>query len=155
MIGAALMGIPILEQGAGDVTGYLPNDDWFNYFSYARLTSYQPSGSSGQNFSFCSSLDDTATIPLIQRGGTVVHTQLPGMTTVETMATPYTLRIAVDHMGHAVGTASLIDPDALAEDNPTGAPPAWESTERAQLTFNATAGVRGGDPSRVGREEYV
>ena len=93
MIGDALMGIPILDQGQDDVTGYLPNADWFNYFTLNRLTSFNATaGAVGQNFSFCSSLSDTAHVPVIQRGGSIVHTQVPRMTTYETAMTPYTLR---------------------------------------------------------------
>ena len=144
MIGPALMGVPILVQGADTVDGYLPNADWFNYLTSARLTSFDTApGAAGQNFSFCSTLDDTAHIPIIQRGGTVVHSQVAGMTTFETIDTPYTLHIALDHTGHAVGAAALIDPDALDLDNPTGAPPSWLSSETAALTYNGTAGLVG------------
>ena len=157
MIGHALMGISILVEGANDVDGYLPNADWFNYFTYTRLTSFDPTpGAPGQNYSFCSSLDDTAHIPIIQRGGTIVHTHVAGMTTFETIDTPYTLRIALDHAGRALGTAALIDPDALALDNPTGAPSSWLSYETAALTYSGTAGVVGMIHHGVeGQSEYI
>ena len=157
MLGDALMGIPIMEQGADAVDGYLPNTDWFNYLTYARLTSYNASaGAQGQNYSFCSSLSDTAYVPLIQRGGMVVHTQVAGMTTYETVDSPYTLRIALDQAGQASGSAALIDPDALDLDNLTGAPPSWLSNETAALNYSASAGgVRGRISHALsGRSQY-
>jgi len=149
------MGIPIMEEGADGVDGYLPNEDWFNYFTYTRLTTYnQTMGATGQNYSFCSSLSDTAHVPVIQRGGTVVYTQDPGLTTTETLMNPYTLRVAVNYAGHALGSMELIHPDALGE-GPTGAPPAWLSIENAFLTYNATGGVVGRvSHALLGRADY-
>ena len=83
--------------------------DWFNYYTHARLTRYNASASTGANFSFCSALDDTAHLPLLQRGGTAVFTQLPRLTTAETAKQPFTLLLAVDSMGRSTGRLSLDD----------------------------------------------
>ena len=109
MLGDALMGIPIMTEGADDVTGYLPNGDWFNYFTYTRLTSYNASSTVGQNFSFCSALDDTAHVPLILRGGNTVFTQTPMLTTAETVKQPLSMQVALDWRGESVGHLSLDD----------------------------------------------
>ena len=114
MLGRALMGVPILDEGQDGVDGYLPNDSWYNYFTYTRLTSFNDSDSgAGQTYSFCSSLSDTAHVPLIQRGGTVVHTQQPKSTTFETWTTPYTLRVALDAAGSFRGSLYLDDGESI------------------------------------------
>ena len=83
--------------------------DWFNFYSHARLSRYNASASAGANFSFCSALDDTAHLPLLQRGGTAVFTQQPQLTTAATVKQPFTLLLAVDSMGRSTGRLTIDD----------------------------------------------
>jgi hypothetical protein len=87
--------------------------DWFNYYSYTRLTSYNASSPTGQMYSFCSSLDDTAHIPLVQLGGTTVFTQTPKLTTSETFRQPLTMQMALNWKGISTGRLSLDDGTAI------------------------------------------
>ena len=60
-------------------------------------------------YSFCSSLDDTAHIPLIQRGGTTVFSQSPRLTTAETAKQPFTMQLALDWQGFSAGRLAVDD----------------------------------------------
>ena len=140
MLGDALMGIPILTQGSDSVDGYLPNQDWFNYFTYTRLTSYNATSPAGQMYSFCSALDDTAHVPLIQRGGSTVFTQTPMLTTAETRMQPFTMQVALDWQG--VSTGHLALDDGLTIGN-IAARKYNAFTATARLTVGADANVTG------------
>ena len=140
MLGDALMGIPIITQGEDSVDGYLPNEDWFNYFTYTRLTSYNASSSTGTVFSFCSALDDTAHVPLIQRGGSTVFTQTPMLTTAETRKQPFTMQVALDWQGRSMGQLALDDGMTIGN---IAARRYNAFTATARLTVGADANITG------------
>lgn len=83
--------------------------DWFNYFTFGRLTSYNSSLTTGTTYSFCSSLDDTAHIPLVQLGGTAVFSQTAQLTTAATVRQPYTLQMALNWKGQSSGRLTVDD----------------------------------------------
>jgi len=113
LLGDALLGIPIITQGATSVKGYLPNDDWFDYYSHARLTYYSGSVTTGTSMTFNDTLSANSRIPLLQRGGTIVPTQRPAATTYETVSQPYTLNVALDVLGAALGSIVLDDGETI------------------------------------------
>ena len=60
-------------------------------------------------YSFCSSLDDTAHVPLVQLGGTTVFSQTPMLTTAETVKQPFTMQMVLNWKGQSRGRLSLDD----------------------------------------------
>jgi len=109
MLGAGLMGIPVLEKGSTTATGYLPNGDWFNFYTQQRLTIYDINKKNGSSIEFSSLIAKDAMIPLIQRGGFIVAQQHPLLTSYETLKTDFTLNIALNHSGDSYGRLVLDD----------------------------------------------
>ena len=103
MLGPALLGIPVVDEGATTVTGYLPHADWFDFLAFARIATKQG------NVTFHAPLAANATIPLLQRGGYTVARQQPKAQTADTWLSPLTLHIALDPTGASLGTFTFDD----------------------------------------------
>ena len=89
MIGPALLLIPILAQNDTIVTGYIPRGDWFDWHTLQRVVG-------GMNQTFTSTFNADGVVPLLIRGGNIVPTQVPQLTTFDTWSTPYTFTIALN-----------------------------------------------------------
>jgi len=109
MLGPALMGVPVLDQGALTVKGYLPNADWFNFYSFTRLSNHHNTTISGNTVELSSDLTATSMMPLLQRGGHVVVRQRAALTTRDTWSSNFTLHVAVDANGESNGQLVLDD----------------------------------------------
>ena len=104
MLGPALLGIPAVDEGATTVTGYLPEGQWFDFLTFARIP-----GPTQRNITLPAPITPNATISLLQRGGYIVARQQPMAQTVDTWVTPISLHIALNATGHAQGTVTLDD----------------------------------------------
>ncbi|EDO41811.1 predicted protein [Nematostella vectensis] len=99
MWGSSLLVTPVLQQGASDVTGYFPDATWYNVYD-VRLrapcappgSELQREGSGGQYHKLgCPVLCDT---PLHIRGGSIIATQKPDITTAASRKNPFELIVA-------------------------------------------------------------
>ena len=89
MIGSALLMTPIVNNTVDEsVIGYMPRGDWFDYHTFARV---QPG-----YMKFVSAFNVSSWVPLLIRGGYIVPTQIPQLTTYDTWTQPYILRVALD-----------------------------------------------------------
>ncbi|AEO70510.1 glycoside hydrolase family 31 protein [Thermothielavioides terrestris NRRL 8126] len=113
MLGSALMVTPCLEQGASTVGVVFPGVGdgtvWYDWYTLAAVKGVEP----GQNVTIDAPLGH---IPLYLRGGNVVPTQEPGMTTTESRRNPWGLIVALDRDGSAEGELYLDDGESLEPD---------------------------------------
>ncbi|XP_023230572.1 lysosomal alpha-glucosidase-like [Centruroides sculpturatus] len=100
--GKSLMIIPTLESNVSTVTAYIPNDTWFDFYTYKRLNS-------GVNNTFDAPIDK---INLALRGGGVIPTQIPNVTTTASRLNPFGLLVILDVVG-AEGELFWDDGDSL------------------------------------------
>ena len=110
MLGPALLGIPVVEENATSVTGYVPNGDWFDLLTFKRVAYYSKEhGAVGEWMNFSAPIASDATIPLLQRGGYVVVRQQPRAQTADTWLTNFTVHVALRNDGVSVGGITLDD----------------------------------------------
>ena len=101
MVGPSLMVIPVLDEGATSVDGYLPGDQpWYDWQTHAaqnqtsdKITFDAPQGH----------------IPLFIRGGSIIPTQEPGMTIYESRQGKFNVTVALGSDGTASGDFYLDD----------------------------------------------
>lgn len=111
LVGPAVMVTPVLVQGATSVDGVFPGTgdgttvwyDWYNKTAVAGV-------SRGQNVTIDAPLGH---IPVYIRGGNVIPTQEPAMTTRDSRKNPWGLIVALDLQGSASGTLYLDDGESV------------------------------------------
>ncbi|KAK4462202.1 family 31 putative glycoside hydrolase [Cladorrhinum samala] len=129
LLGEAVMVVPCLVQGAETVDGVFPgvgvSEDnsgqqqqqqqlWYDWYTGKEVT--EGKMSPGQNVTIPAPLGH---IPVYLRGGYVVPTQEPGMTTAEGRKNPWGLIAALDGKGQAKGSLYLDDGESLEPDEVT------------------------------------
>ncbi|XP_069608531.1 lysosomal alpha-glucosidase-like [Ranitomeya imitator] len=102
--GEALYITPVLEEGNTDVKGYFPAGVWYNLVTAAAIVS------KGEWFTLSAPLD---TINTHIRGGYIIPSQEPGMTTEETRKNSLFLFVALTANGAAKGDLYWDDGDSL------------------------------------------
>ncbi|KAK3987755.1 alpha-glucosidase [Cladorrhinum sp. PSN332] len=117
LLGEAVMVTPCLVQGSESVDGVFPGVDegavqgevWYDWYTHRDVVSggqVKP----GQNVTISAPLGH---IPVYLRGGYVIPTQEPGMTTAESRENPWGLIVALDKNGMARGSLYLDDGESL------------------------------------------
>ncbi|EFQ30814.1 glycosyl hydrolase family 31 [Colletotrichum graminicola M1.001] len=113
LLGSAILVTPCLEQGASTVDGVFPGIgkgtvwyDWYNQSAIAGV-------SAGQNVTIDAPLGH---IPVYIRGGYVIPTQEPGLTTKESRSNPWGLLVALDGKGAATGSLYVDDGESLEQE---------------------------------------
>lgn len=112
LLGGAILVTPVLSQGATTVDGVFPGSgdgttvwyDWYNRTAVAGV-------SRGQNVTIDAPLGH---IPVFIRGGYIVPTQEPDLTTSASRQNPWGLLVALDAKGSGTGTLYLDDGESLA-----------------------------------------
>jgi len=102
--GSALMIVPVLEEVKTDVSAYLPDALWYDFYTLASVAG------GGTRHTLSAPLD---TIPLLIRGGSIIPTQTPNTTTTESRTNDFELLVALDKDGHATGFLYWDDGDSL------------------------------------------
>jgi alpha-glucosidase (family GH31 glycosyl hydrolase) len=105
MIGSGLLFSPCLTEGATSVDAYFPQSRWFDFWSGIEAEGY-----SGNYQTLETPLDF---IPIHIRGGSVIPTQVPSLTSTETRQNAFTLTIALDENGAAAGELYYDDGEDL------------------------------------------
>ncbi|KAG7356626.1 alpha-glucosidase [Nitzschia inconspicua] len=107
LIGSDLLVKPVTAPGVYETTVQFPSDDaWYDAESLA-LVSKQGTKGGVHDVTVPSDLD---TIPVFQRGGSVIPRKLRLRRSTHTMTRdPYTLFVALDESGHACGTLYMDD----------------------------------------------
>jgi len=103
LIGSSLMISPVLTQGANSVTAYFPNAKWYSFWDY---TLQQQNGRQTLPCSW-------QQLPVHIRGGSVIPTQTPAMTSAATRVNPFALLVAPDEHGQAAGALYYDDGESL------------------------------------------
>lgn len=135
LLGPSLMIVPVLTQGATNVTGYFPglamgSEVWYDWYNQTGMVSSSSSGNSSSGDSSSSSSSSNATtsgaasqitldaplghIPLFVRGGSVLPMQAPSLTTQASRKNPWSLLVALASDGSASGELYLDDGESLA-----------------------------------------
>lgn len=109
MLGGSLLITPVLEQGAKTVNGVFPGtssgDIWYDWYNQTAITA-----APGQNVTIDAPLGH---IPVYIRGGSVLPTQEPGMTTSQCRENPWGLIAAQDAEGNAKGQLYIDDGESV------------------------------------------
>ncbi|XP_071846318.1 sucrase-isomaltase, intestinal-like isoform X2 [Apostichopus japonicus] len=92
--GPAFMISPVLDEGAVAVNAYFPNAKWYDYYTGMSV-------SARGSYDLLSAPLDY--IPLHIRGGYILPTQEPAVTTFYSRQNPMGLIVALDDYGHAEG----------------------------------------------------
>ncbi|XP_071949869.1 sucrase-isomaltase, intestinal-like [Antedon mediterranea] len=98
--GPALLITPVLEEGKDTVNAYIPDDRWYDYYSYASL----PKTYEGRNATLSADLDH---LNLHVRGGYVIPTQEPANTTYHSRMNPMGLIVALPEYGNDFAIGDL------------------------------------------------
>ena len=113
LLGGSLMITPVLEQGASTVGGVFPGvgygEVWYDWYNQSAV-----SAGPGQNITIDAPLGH---IPVYIRGGSVLPTQEPGMTTKECRSNPWGLIAATSLEGTASGQLYLDDGESLVQNS--------------------------------------
>lgn len=104
LIGPHLLVSPVLTQGATSVSAYFPKAQWYDYYSGETLTGTGSTVTLSAPLTF---------IPIHVRGGAIIPTQGPALTTTVSRNNPFALLIALDPSGNAQGDIFLDDGESL------------------------------------------
>ncbi|XP_044727452.1 lysosomal alpha-glucosidase-like [Chrysoperla carnea] len=99
--GPSLMIIPVLDEGKSKVNGYLPKGIWYDFYSGVSLQS------GGEFLEFNAALDSQ--IPLLLRGGRIITTQKPELTTSLTIKNPIKIMVGLSEIQTAIGEVYFDD----------------------------------------------
>uniref|UniRef100_A0A1B6D5E9 P-type domain-containing protein n=1 Tax=Clastoptera arizonana TaxID=38151 RepID=A0A1B6D5E9_9HEMI len=102
--GSGLLICPVLKDQDTYVSAYLPSDRWYDFYSF------RPINSNGSFYSLSAPLD---TIPLLLRGGQIIPTQEPNVTTTLSRKNKMGLLVSLDNKGNAAGELFWDDGDSL------------------------------------------
>uniref|UniRef100_A0A3Q2CAI2 Alpha glucosidase n=1 Tax=Cyprinodon variegatus TaxID=28743 RepID=A0A3Q2CAI2_CYPVA len=103
--GSSLLISPVLEQGAVELSAYLPAGTWYH------LQNGQPFHSNGQLFQLPAPLE---TINIHVREGHIIPQQEPALTTTASRRNPFFLTVALSADGRAWGDLFWDDGDSLS-----------------------------------------
>ncbi|OLN86826.1 Alpha-glucosidase 5 [Colletotrichum chlorophyti] len=113
LLGPAILVTPCLVQGATSVNGVFPGVGkgtvWYDWYNQSAITGV----STGQNVTIDAPLGH---IPVYVRGGYVIPTQEPGLTTRQSRANPWGLLVALDGKGAARGSLYVDDGESLEQE---------------------------------------
>ncbi|KAM7194518.1 glycoside hydrolase [Rhypophila sp. PSN 637] len=130
LLGGGILVTPVLEQGMDTVDGVFPGlrtdgkgEVWYDWYNLSEVAGpHVDSILPGQNVTIEAPLGH---ILVYQRGGHIIATQDPGMTTREARQKPWGLRVPLDAHGKAEGKLYLDDGVSL------------EVEEKTWVTFEA------------------
>ncbi|KAI8140128.1 glycosyl hydrolases family 31-domain-containing protein [Fennellomyces sp. T-0311] len=106
LVGSDILISPVLEEGETTVQAQFPPGVWYDWYT---LEEYNSGATSTKV-----TLDAPLThIPIHVRGGSILPLKTPKLLVRETMATPYTLLIALDDQGSANGVLYIDDGHSL------------------------------------------
>lgn len=115
LLGSSLMVVPVLAQGATTVNGVFPGSGkgevWYDWYNQSSITS-----SPGQNITIDAPLGH---IPVYIRGGSVLPTQEPGMTTKLCRQNPWGVLAATNLQGSAKGSLYIDDGESVVQNATT------------------------------------
>ncbi|XP_011639981.1 lysosomal alpha-glucosidase-like [Pogonomyrmex barbatus] len=102
--GNALMINPVLEENKIEIPVYVPRGMWYDYYTIRSFFSI------GKHYTLPAPLDR---IPLLVRGGSILPTQKPGVTTTESRKNDFELIVVLNEAGDAKGELYWDDGDSL------------------------------------------
>ncbi|KAL9614199.1 MAG: hypothetical protein Q9167_001287 [Letrouitia subvulpina] len=112
-LGPALLVTPVLAQGATSVDGVFPGagrgEIYYDWYTHSPIQT-----SPGQNVTIDAPLGH---IPLYIRGGNIIPTQEPALTTRDSRKTPWGVITALNHEGSASGVLYVDDGESLVQNS--------------------------------------
>lgn len=107
MLGSSLLVVPVLTEGATNVTGYVPLGVWYDLFDYSKMES------TGAAVAWNVSLYD---MPVLVRGGSVLPMHQAALTSTTARNSSYDLLVALSANGSASGVLYQDDIEAVNGD---------------------------------------
>ncbi|KAJ2503438.1 hypothetical protein GGH96_000228 [Coemansia sp. RSA 1972] len=104
LIGSSILVSPVLTQGARSVNAMFPTGRWYNWYTNAHIDGYNT------NVTLDAPLEH---INVHIRGGSIVPTQRPEMTTTQVRQNDYELVVATSANGTAVGQLYVDDGESF------------------------------------------
>ena len=109
MWGPSLLIAPVIEPGVTERSVYLPPTSiWYDYYNMTRV-----GGASGQITAVSELYGDDPRVPLFARGGSILPSQAPGLTTTLSRLNDMKLNIFLDEEGLASGDLYLDDGESI------------------------------------------
>ena len=109
MWGPSLLIAPVIEPGVTERSVYLPSASvWYDYYNMSRV-----GGGSGQITAVSKLYGDDPRVPLFARGGSILPSQTPGLTTTVSRLNDMTLNVFLDGEGLASGDLYLDDGESI------------------------------------------
>jgi alpha-glucosidase len=109
LLGSSLMIVPVLTQGSTTVGGVFPGvghgEVWYDWYTKSAVKA-----GPGENVTIPAPLGH---IPVYVRGGSVLPTQQPALTTAASRKNPWGLIVALGATGHATGELYVDDGESL------------------------------------------
>jgi len=105
MIGPSLLVSPVLQEKAVSVNAYFPSAVWYDWYTGLAITNVVP-GNATLNAPI-------NYIPIHIRGGSIIPTQAPALTTTKSRENPLTLIVAPDASNTAYGILYMDDGESL------------------------------------------
>lgn len=102
MVGPGLLVSPALNESVTTVSAYFPAGVWYDFYNGDQ----QGSVSAGMTIDVPAPID---VIPVSIRGGFILPTQFPALTTTEARKNPYVLIVALDQNNYASGSLYIDD----------------------------------------------
>jgi len=106
LVGAAILVSPVTTSGATSVQAYFPKAIWYDWFTGAAA-------SDGSEAATRTLQAPILTINVHLRGGYIIPTQQPALTTAVGRKSPFTLVAGLDTSGAAAGSLYLDDGESL------------------------------------------
>ncbi|KAJ3444263.1 acid alpha glucosidase relate [Anaeramoeba flamelloides] len=114
MVGDSLMVLPMLEPSKLGVEGYFPNDNWYDWWSGKQIMEKLNNQDHGLHIEMLAPID---TIPVNIKGGSIIPTQIPALTSAESRQNPFELTVALDPLNKASGWLYADDGESIEVTN--------------------------------------
>ncbi|KAJ6247508.1 alpha-glucosidase [Anaeramoeba flamelloides] len=114
MVGDSLMILPVLESGQTGVEGYFPNDNWYDWWSGKQIMEKLTNQTHGLHIEMLAPIES---MPVIIKGGSIIPTQIPALTSAESRLNNFELIIALDPQSEASGWLYLDDGESVDIEN--------------------------------------
>ncbi|KAJ2853538.1 hypothetical protein J3B02_003097 [Coemansia erecta] len=108
LIGDGILVSPVLQKGAVSVDAFFPSGRWYDWYTFVEITG------SSSNITLSAPLEH---VNVHIRGGKIIATQPPALTTAEAREHDFSLLVATDYHGTASGELFVDDGQTLSSDH--------------------------------------
>jgi alpha-glucosidase (family GH31 glycosyl hydrolase) len=114
LVGPSVLISPVLQEHARKVNTFFAPGIWYDWYSHSLVANTTSTPSQGQWMELSAPLDH---INVHVRGGHIIPTQTPAMTTAESRLNNFQIVVALDQNGNAAGDLFIDDGESLPLDD--------------------------------------